>query len=98
LILSLLGAPSMGLGELASSTSASGSALSGSTSTKYAIPLQKLKEVVSEKLKTGTGDGGVGIGSGFGEKDVTRALYGCVAKKLMAIDRGGGGQVVRFNL
>ena len=27
----------------------------------------------------------------------TRALYGCVAKKLVKIDRGGGEQIVKFN-
>ena len=34
---------------------------------------------------------------GVSEKDITRALYGCVAKKLLVIDRSGGGQVVRFS-
>jgi hypothetical protein len=27
----------------------------------------------------------------------TRALYACVAKKLVKIDRGGGEQIVRFD-
>jgi hypothetical protein len=52
--------------------------------------MQKLKEVVFERLKSDPIPG-------VGEKDVTRALYGCVAKKLLMIDRSGGGQVVRFN-
>ena len=36
----------------------------------------------------------LGMGSDKGLE--TRALYGCVAKRLMKIDRGGGEQVVRF--
>ena len=27
----------------------------------------------------------------------TRALYGCVAKKIVKIDRGGGEQIVKFD-
>lgn len=27
----------------------------------------------------------------------TRALFGCVAKKLVKIDRGGGEQIVKFD-
>ena len=36
------------------------------------------------------------MGLGSDKAVETRALYGCVAKRLLKIDRGGGEQVVRF--
>lgn len=56
----------------------------------HALPLQALKETVSHRLHDSPR-------SGVSEKDVTRALYSAIAKKLLVIDRGGGGQVVRFS-
>lgn len=55
------------------------------------MPLVRLKEALSAK-SAGTGIGAVG-GSG-----VTRPIYGCVAKRLLKIDRGGGEQVVKFDV
>ncbi|KAI0063690.1 hypothetical protein BV25DRAFT_1990653 [Artomyces pyxidatus] len=48
----------------------------------FALPLNKLKEAIS-------------VGAG---QVSTRVLYGCVAKRLVRIDRGGGEQVVRFDV
>lgn len=39
--------------------------------------------------------GGTGAGAGSG---VTKVVYGCVAKRLVKIERGGGEQVVKFNV
>ncbi|KAH7923946.1 hypothetical protein BV22DRAFT_1014298 [Leucogyrophana mollusca] len=49
----------------------------------FSMPLSRLKEALAEKV------GGAAGG--------TRALYGCVAKKLIRIERGGGEQVVKFD-
>ncbi|PSS01021.1 hypothetical protein PHLCEN_2v4079 [Hermanssonia centrifuga] len=49
----------------------------------YSLPLNRLKEILAE-------------GPGAGQS-VTRPIYGCVAKRLLKIDRGGGEQVVRFD-
>lgn len=54
------------------------------------MPMQKLKEAVGERLKDDPRPG-------VGERDVTRALYGYVTKKLLVIDRAEGGQVVKFS-
>jgi hypothetical protein len=54
------------------------------TPPRYAISLNRLKLVLAEK--GGTGSGG------------TRVLYSCVAKKLLKIDRGGGEQIVSFDV
>jgi len=57
---------------------------------QYALPLARVKEILSTK-----GDRGVAaIGSGSS----IRVLYGCVAKRLVRIDRGGGEQIVRFDV
>ena len=57
---------------------------------QYALPLAKVKEILSAK-----GEKGVAvIGSGAS----IRILYGCVAKRLVKIDRGGGEQIVRFDV
>lgn len=48
----------------------------------YALPLNTLKEVLSQ------GGGAVG----------TRPIYACVAKRLLKIERGGGEQVVKFDV
>jgi len=48
------------------------------------MPLNKLKVALAEK--GGTGSSG------------TRVLYACVAKKLVKIERGGGEQVVKFDV
>ncbi|KAI0281004.1 hypothetical protein BGY98DRAFT_960479 [Russula aff. rugulosa BPL654] len=57
---------------------------------QYALPLAKVKEVLSARGEKGSAV----IGSGAS----TRVLYGCVAKRLVRIDRGGGEQIVRFDV
>ncbi|KAI0051252.1 hypothetical protein FA95DRAFT_1602923 [Auriscalpium vulgare] len=57
----------------------------------FALPLNRLKEAIG--LKAGVG-ASVAVGAG---QVPTRVLYGCVAKRLVRIDRGGGEQVVRFD-
>jgi hypothetical protein len=57
--------------------------------------VQELKQVVTTKLKESAL---VQQGGGVDEKDVTRALYACVAKKLLMLDWSAGVQVVKFNL
>jgi hypothetical protein len=52
------------------------------------MSLQKVKEVLADKAQ-----GSLAAGRG-----TTSVLYGCVAKRLVRIDRGGGEQVVRFDL
>lgn len=49
------------------------------------MSLNKLKEILS------------GQGSVRGQA-ITRPIYGCVAKKLLKIERGGGEQVVKFDI
>jgi hypothetical protein len=82
-----------------SALSISGSALPASTSTgtsqQHAMLVQELKQVVTTKLKESAL---VQQGGGVDEKDVTRALYACVAKKLLMLDWSAGVQVVKFNL
>jgi hypothetical protein len=57
---------------------------------QYALPLAKVKEILCAR-----GERGVAvIGSGAS----IRVLYGCVAKRLVRIDRGGGEQIVRFDV
>jgi hypothetical protein len=57
---------------------------------QYALPLARVKEILSTK-----GDRGVAV---IGSGSSIRVLYGCVAKRLVRIDRGGGEQIVRFDV
>jgi hypothetical protein len=50
----------------------------------YSIPLNALKDALSK-----------GEGNAVG---VTRPIYNCVAKRLLKIERGGGEQVVKFDV
>lgn len=50
------------------------------------MSLNKLKDTLANK------------NGGITAQAVTRPIYSCVAKKLLRIDRGGGEQVVRFDL
>lgn len=52
----------------------------------YSVSLNKLKETLASK------NGGVTA------QAVTRPIYGCVAKRLLKIERGGGEQVVKFDV
>ncbi|KAI0029713.1 hypothetical protein K488DRAFT_88464 [Vararia minispora EC-137] len=57
---------------------------------EFALPLNKVKEILGSK------NGPVHPGAMAGLP--TRVLYGCVAKKLVKIERGGGEQTVRFDV
>ncbi|KAK0195271.1 hypothetical protein F5146DRAFT_1024814 [Armillaria mellea] len=59
---------------------------------KFSMPLNKVKESLAAKASTG---GSAVLVAGQG---TTRVLYGCVAKRLIKIDRGGGEQVVKFDV
>ncbi|TDL26126.1 hypothetical protein BD410DRAFT_566984 [Rickenella mellea] len=61
----------------------------------YSIPLTKLKEILTSKGISSQGGPGIGI---VGQGPETRALYGCVAKRLVKIDRSGREQIVRFDI
>ena len=50
----------------------------------YSLPLNRLKEILSA--------------SGVQGSAVTRPIYGCVAKRLLKIERGGGEQIVKFDI
>lgn len=56
----------------------------------YALPLNQVKENLSLKAKTN----GVGVAG----QGTTRILYGCVAKRLVKIDRTGREQIVKFDI
>ncbi|PBK91336.1 hypothetical protein ARMGADRAFT_1013788 [Armillaria gallica] len=59
---------------------------------KFSMPLNKVKESLTAKASTG---GSAVLIAGQG---TTRVIYGCVAKRLIKIDRGGGEQVVKFDV
>jgi hypothetical protein len=60
-----------------------------SASPHFSMPLNKVKaELVN---KAGGNSAALSMGT-------TRILYGCVAKKLVKIDRGGGEQIVKFDV
>lgn len=69
------------------------------------MPFTKLKEVLGAKAEilgaTGAGVGaigmGVGGGTGVGVAGQVVQRWG-VAKRLLKMERGGGQQVVRFNV
>ncbi|KAI0371053.1 hypothetical protein BV20DRAFT_1035409 [Pilatotrama ljubarskyi] len=61
----------------------------------YALTLRALKETLSEKA---AGIGAAGAAGLMGGSTVTKPVYGCVAKRLLKIERGAGEQVVRFDL
>ena len=54
------------------------------------MSLNKVKDNLEAKVKE---SGASGIG-----QSLTRVLYGCVAKRLVKIDRGGGEQIVKFDI
>lgn len=60
----------------------------------FCMPLNKLKEELSNKVN---GDCTAPMNL-LGGQATTRALYVCVAKKLVKIERGGGEQVVKFDV
>ncbi|KAG6862285.1 hypothetical protein C0995_015982 [Termitomyces sp. Mi166 len=56
---------------------------------EFSLPLNKIKDLLAIKASSGGGAGVTGT---------TRILYGCVAKRLLKIDRSGGEQVVKFDV
>jgi hypothetical protein len=62
-----------------------------STPPDFALPLNKVKDVLDAKT-------GPSYPTSLAKQLSTRVLYGCVAKRLVKIDRGGGEQVVRFDV
>ena len=61
-------------------------------SPSYAIPLNQIKEQLANKAaRIGSTESILGQSS-------TRILYGCVAKRLIKVDRGSGEQIVKFDI
>jgi hypothetical protein len=56
----------------------------------YALPLNQVKENLALKAKTS--------GISMTGQGTTRILYGCVAKRLVKIDRSGREQIVKFDV
>ncbi|CDO72773.1 hypothetical protein BN946_scf184994.g26 [Trametes cinnabarina] len=63
----------------------------------YALTLRALKETLAGKASAIGAGGGAGAGL-LGGSAVTKPVYGCVAKRLLKIERGAGEQVVKFDL
>lgn len=72
------------------------------TTPTYSMPLNKAKEALSAKglgaPPPPPGTSLVVLGIVGGQAVETRALYGCVAKRLLKIDRSGREQVLRFDV
>ncbi|KAJ4000004.1 hypothetical protein F5050DRAFT_1892300 [Lentinula boryana] len=60
------------------------------SSQSLSLPLNKVKELLAAKAST---SGSAAMVSGH-----PKALYGCVAKRLLKIERGAGGQIVKFDI
>ncbi|KAH9830757.1 uncharacterized protein C8Q71DRAFT_784405 [Rhodofomes roseus] len=59
----------------------------------YSLSFGRIKEALSEKLTS------IGVrASAVGGAGTTRPVYGCVAKRLLKIERGGREQVVKFDV
>ncbi|KAF7376034.1 hypothetical protein MSAN_00018200 [Mycena sanguinolenta] len=58
------------------------------TGPQFSMPLNKVKESLAAKASTSGGAGNV-----LGGQSTTRVLYGCVAKRLVKIERGAGEQI-----
>lgn len=61
-----------------------------SSTPNYSLPLSQVKENLNLKAKTS--------GMSVAGQGTTRVLYGCVAKRLVKIDRSGREQVVKFDI
>lgn len=61
-----------------------------SSSPNYSLPLSQVKSNLNLKAKTS--------GMGVAGQGTTRVLYGCVAKRLVKIDRSGREQIVKFDI
>lgn len=62
----------------------------------FSMPLAKVKSLLAEKSGIDGSNGLVGVLGG--PQNTNRVLYGCVAKRLVKIDRGGGEQTVKFDI
>jgi len=59
----------------------------------YSMSFGRIKEALSDKVAS------IGVrASAVGGAGITRPVYGCVAKRLLKIERGGKEQVVRFDV
>ncbi|TBU40912.1 hypothetical protein BD309DRAFT_1011154 [Dichomitus squalens] len=65
------------------------------TAPGHAQSLRVLKEDLTQKAASIGTSTGAGL---IGGSAVTKPLYGCVAKRLLKIERGAGEQVVKFDL
>lgn len=59
---------------------------------QYSMPLNKVKDSLAAKAKS------AGISVGTLGQGTSRVLYGCVAKRLVKVERGGGEQTVKFDI
>jgi len=57
----------------------------------FSMPLNEAKDMLASKARAGSNPMSTGQGA-------TRILYGCVAKRLIKIERGGGEQIVKFDV
>ncbi|KAJ7502759.1 hypothetical protein B0H11DRAFT_601294 [Mycena galericulata] len=64
-----------------------------STGPHFSMPLNKVKESLTDKASMSGGAGLV-----VGDQSTTRILFACVRKRLLKIERGGGEQVIKFDL
>lgn len=72
---------------------------------RHSMPLSAAKVVLAEANKSlGNGappdplEASMGLLAGGDKAMETRALYGCIAKRLLKIDRTGKEQLVRFDI
>jgi hypothetical protein len=61
----------------------------------YSMSLNKIKETLANNMGDGEANGGPASAVGLTH---TRALYACVAKRLIKIERGKGEQIVKFDI
>lgn len=65
----------------------------------FSMPLSELKALLAQKAGSdGSGPGGSLIGVLGGPQATNKILYNCVAKRLLAIDRSAGKQIVKFDV
>ncbi|KAJ7045389.1 hypothetical protein C8F04DRAFT_1333275, partial [Mycena alexandri] len=67
------------------------------TGPQFAMPLNKVKEALAAKAST-SGGAGLVLGGQSTTRVLSHVLYGCVAKRLVKIERGGREQVVKFDV
>jgi len=55
----------------------------------YSLPLSNVRELLADRTKNFANPS---------QLNSSRMVYHCVAKRLLKIDRSGGGQIVRFDV